>query len=314
METLNHHWGVQWNIKIITEISLRDLSALILLPLQFKRCVLIIMCNTRSTFLHVSTQCQHLSPHPSELTFIATPFLQSAPIKNDLDFYSLVVFPDIWMMHLLSFPISLELKGRTLTATFTEAPAMLQVGVWVSGRRAEDLCGYTDTPGTWTGRWWEGLNTTQTDLLNNVTVGFLFFVFFIIIWIIHLLSVVIMMKYLGLDLVSFITQWHILHFQGLNQRVWLHTAPKNKLIKLQGHYLAGRSSASPLFYNKMAAYSSGIIPWPHISLAEGLVMKLLTASHQITRIHECLIRCGVLFWFFLQHLCNSLLLTRAVYP
>lgn len=67
---------------------------------------------------------------------------------------------------------------------------------------------------------------------------------------------------------------------------------------MQGHYLAGRSSASPLFYNKMAAYSSGIIPWPHISLAEGLVMKLLTASHQITRIHECLIRCGVLFWFF----------------
>lgn len=40
----------------------------------------------------------------------------------------LVVFPDIWMMHLLSFPISLELKGRTLTATFTEAPAISQVG------------------------------------------------------------------------------------------------------------------------------------------------------------------------------------------
>lgn len=48
------------------------------------------------------------------------------------------------MMHLLSFPISLELKGRTLTATFTEAAAMLQVGVWAGGR-AEDLRGYTDT-------------------------------------------------------------------------------------------------------------------------------------------------------------------------
>lgn len=47
-------------------------------------------------------------------------------------------------MHLLSFPISLELKGRTLTATFTEAPAMLQVGVGVS-EGAGDLCGYTDT-------------------------------------------------------------------------------------------------------------------------------------------------------------------------
>ena len=41
------------------------------------------------------------------------------------------------MMHLLSFPISLELKGRTLTATFTEAPAMLLVGVWAR-RRADD--------------------------------------------------------------------------------------------------------------------------------------------------------------------------------
>lgn len=48
------------------------------------------------------------------------------------------------MMHLLSFAISLELKGRTLTATFTEAPAMLAVGVGVS-EGAENLCGYTDT-------------------------------------------------------------------------------------------------------------------------------------------------------------------------
>ena len=48
------------------------------------------------------------------------------------------------MMHLLSFPISLELKGRTLTATFTDAPAMMQVAVRASGT-AGDLCGYTDT-------------------------------------------------------------------------------------------------------------------------------------------------------------------------
>lgn len=46
--------------------------------------------------------------------------------------YLLVVFPDIWTIHLHSFPISLELKGRTLTATFTEAPAMAQcVHAWV---------------------------------------------------------------------------------------------------------------------------------------------------------------------------------------
>lgn len=47
-------------------------------------------------------------------------------------------------MHLLSFPISLELKGRTLTATLTEAPAMMRVGAKGS-RRAEDLCGYRHT-------------------------------------------------------------------------------------------------------------------------------------------------------------------------
>lgn len=44
-----------------------------------------------------------------------------------------MVFPDIWMMHLLSFAISLELKGRTLTATFTDAPAMLLMAVGVGG-------------------------------------------------------------------------------------------------------------------------------------------------------------------------------------
>lgn len=53
-------------------------------------------------------------------------------------------------MHLLSFPISLELKGRTLTATFTDAPAMMQVGLWASGR-AGDPCGYTHLA-TCTGR------------------------------------------------------------------------------------------------------------------------------------------------------------------
>lgn len=38
--------------------------------------------------------------------------------------YSLVVLPDIWMMHLESRLVSRELKGRTRTATFTEAPAI----------------------------------------------------------------------------------------------------------------------------------------------------------------------------------------------
>lgn len=41
------------------------------------------------------------------------------------DQYSLVVLPDIWMMHLESRLISRELKGRTRTATFTEAPAIV---------------------------------------------------------------------------------------------------------------------------------------------------------------------------------------------
>lgn len=44
--------------------------------------------------------------------------------QSEVGGYSLVVFPDIWMIHLLSLDISLELKGRTLTATLTEAPAM----------------------------------------------------------------------------------------------------------------------------------------------------------------------------------------------
>lgn len=40
--------------------------------------------------------------------------------------YPLVVFPDIWTIHLHSFPFSRALKGRTLTATFTAAPVMTQ--------------------------------------------------------------------------------------------------------------------------------------------------------------------------------------------
>ena len=79
-------------------------------------------------------KCKHSDP--SALTVTATSSqLDSNNTGSDLN--SLVVFPDIWMMHLLSFPISLELKGRTLTATFTEAPAMLLVGVWAR-RRGDD--------------------------------------------------------------------------------------------------------------------------------------------------------------------------------
>lgn len=41
--------------------------------------------------------------------------------------YLLVELPCMWMMHLASMFISLELKGRTRTATFTEAPDMVAV-------------------------------------------------------------------------------------------------------------------------------------------------------------------------------------------
>lgn len=64
--------------------------------------------------------------------------------------YSLVVLPDIWMMHLDSRLISRELKGRTRTATFTEAPA-ISAASWVTpgsgGSPSErgDTCGGRDT-------------------------------------------------------------------------------------------------------------------------------------------------------------------------
>lgn len=41
--------------------------------------------------------------------------------------HSLVELPCIWMMHLDSLLVSRELKGRTRTATFTEAPDILMV-------------------------------------------------------------------------------------------------------------------------------------------------------------------------------------------
>lgn len=41
--------------------------------------------------------------------------------------YLLVVLPCIWMIHFESLLISLELKGRTRTATFTDAPDMIAV-------------------------------------------------------------------------------------------------------------------------------------------------------------------------------------------
>lgn len=39
-----------------------------------------------------------------------------------------MVLPDIWMMHLDSRLISRELKGRTRTATLTDAPAIAPAG------------------------------------------------------------------------------------------------------------------------------------------------------------------------------------------
>lgn len=48
--------------------------------------------------------------------------------------YSLVVLPDIWMMHLDSRLISRELKGRTRTATLTDAPAMAPAGMGAANK------------------------------------------------------------------------------------------------------------------------------------------------------------------------------------
>lgn len=64
--------------------------------------------------------------------------------------YSLVVLPDIWMMHLDSRLISRELKGRTRTATFTEAPAISAASLvtpgsgWSPGESG-DTCGERGT-------------------------------------------------------------------------------------------------------------------------------------------------------------------------
>lgn len=59
------------------------------------------------------------------------------PILTDPP-HSLVVLPVIWIMHLDSRLISRELKGRTRTATFTEAPAIsapMGGHTWNSSRR-----------------------------------------------------------------------------------------------------------------------------------------------------------------------------------
>lgn len=40
---------------------------------------------------------------------------------------SQVVFPCIWITHLALRPVSLELNGRTRTATFTDAPAIARL-------------------------------------------------------------------------------------------------------------------------------------------------------------------------------------------
>lgn len=47
----------------------------------------------------------------------------------EMSIYLLVEFPCICIMHFDSLLVSLELKGRTLTATFTEAPDMVEAVV-----------------------------------------------------------------------------------------------------------------------------------------------------------------------------------------
>lgn len=126
-----------------------------------------------TVILSFTSHCISLSSPSSKLTNLFQTYNNKFQKYSEQQFwvarylksYSLVVFPDIWMMHLLSFPISLELKGRTLTATFTEAPAMMQESVLVSGR-ARDVCGYTDTrlaPAQMTGN--HCINKSRTENL-----------------------------------------------------------------------------------------------------------------------------------------------------
>lgn len=57
-----------------------------------------------------------------EFGFVCVRVLVCTPVG-----YLLVVLPCIWMIHFESLLISLELKGRTRTATFTDAPDMFAV-------------------------------------------------------------------------------------------------------------------------------------------------------------------------------------------
>lgn len=60
---------------------------------------------------------------------------ESMEAKGILKKYLLVEFPCICIIHFDSLPISLELKGRTLTATFTEAPDMVEAVEFQSHRK-----------------------------------------------------------------------------------------------------------------------------------------------------------------------------------
>lgn len=67
------------------------------------------------------------------------PNMRSLQIKQSIrvtetSMYLLVEFPCICIMHFDSLLVSLELKGRTLTATFTEAPDMVEAVVIQSHR------------------------------------------------------------------------------------------------------------------------------------------------------------------------------------
>lgn len=116
-----------------------------------------------------ATSGQEIGPWPST----------SSSQQSHRSQYSLVVLPDIWMMHLESRLISRELKGRTRTATFTEAPAISATFVSHSWQRREQ-----ETP--WEkGRreleqylkrqrrcFWLAIETTSHQILSDTCIGF----------------------------------------------------------------------------------------------------------------------------------------------
>lgn len=148
-------------------------------------------------------------------------------------------------MHLLSIPVSLELKGRTLTATLTEAPAMSTV--------IARMCR------------WAGDLKTHLEPAKGREKSIKLYVHPLLLILIFFLkkhgdgfnheSSAAQLKW-GL----FLTGWTFSFV--IHQR---HAALEVLLVNVMYH-LAGTPWAALLSYNKMAADSEGTILWPHPSL------------------------------------------------